>query len=54
MKRTLRLHPTVRASLSECPRLPPFSPAIRRRTGVPVYDVVSTADAVMAGFGGGR
>jgi hypothetical protein len=42
-------HPDVAAFVSECTLLPPASQAIRRRLGLPVYDVLNLLDLVMAG-----
>ena len=39
--RALETHPGIRAFVLECTDLPPFSAAIRRRTGLPVFDVIT-------------
>lgn len=37
----LEQHPGIRAFVLECTDLPPFSEAIRRRTGLPVFDFIN-------------
>lgn len=39
--RALEQHPHIRAFVLECTDLPPYAAAIRRRTGLPVFDVIS-------------
>lgn len=39
--RALELHPGIRAFVLECTDLPPYAAAIRRHTGLPVFDVIS-------------
>ena len=34
-------HPEVRAIVMECTNMPPFREAVRRRTGLPVFDIVT-------------
>jgi len=36
-----KLHPDVGAIVLECTNMPPFSDAIRKATGLPVFDVVT-------------
>ncbi|MGH2492468.1 MAG: aspartate/glutamate racemase family protein, partial [Candidatus Limnocylindria bacterium] len=38
-RRTLREHPDVGALVLECTNYVPYSQAIRRATGLPVYDL---------------
>lgn len=50
-KQICKEHPTVRAILMECTQLPPFSDGVRAALpGIAVYDVMTTANAAMAGF----
>lgn len=37
----LKKHPNIRAFVLECTDLPPFSAAIRRQTGLPVFDFIT-------------
>lgn len=37
----LEQHPNIRAFVLECTDLPPFSKAIRRQTGLPVFDFIN-------------
>jgi acetyl-CoA acetyltransferase len=37
----LERHPNIRAFVLECTDLPPFSGAIRRHTGLPVFDFIT-------------
>ena len=39
--RALEQHPHIRAFVLECTDLPPYAAAIRRHTGLPVFDVIS-------------
>lgn len=39
-------HPKVRAFLVECSMLPPYSEAVQRATGLPVYDFLTMIDYV--------
>lgn len=39
--RALKQHPGIRAFVLECTDLPPYSAAIRRHTGLPVFDFIS-------------
>lgn len=41
-------HPAIRAFVLECTDLPPFSAAIRRQTGLPVFDFITLANFVHA------
>eukprot|EP00746_Dinoflagellata_sp_MGD_P015692 gnl/MRDRNA2_/MRDRNA2_134978_c0_seq1.p1 gnl/MRDRNA2_/MRDRNA2_134978_c0~~gnl/MRDRNA2_/MRDRNA2_134978_c0_seq1.p1 ORF type:complete len:370 (-),score=70.02 gnl/MRDRNA2_/MRDRNA2_134978_c0_seq1:40-1149(-) len=42
--------PSLRAFLLECTEMPPYSDAIRRATGLPVYDAITAADMFMSGM----
>lgn len=44
----LAQHPNIRAFVLECTDLPPFSAAIRRQTGLPVFDFISLANYIHA------
>lgn len=39
--RALEAHPSIRAFVLECTDLPPYSAAIRRRSGLPVFDFIT-------------
>ncbi len=39
--RALAQHPGIRAFVLECTDLPPYAATIRRRTGLPVFDVIT-------------
>lgn len=43
----LRLSPDIKAFVCECHNLPPFSAAIRRATGKPVFDILSLINATL-------
>lgn len=47
-------HPQVRAFVLECTDLPPFAAAIRRATGLPVFDIVTLAHMVVEALAGDR
>jgi hypothetical protein len=42
----LAKHPNIRAFLLECTDLPPFSAAIRRQTGLPVFDFITMVNYI--------
>lgn len=42
----LEQHPNIRAFVLECTDLPPFSVAIRRQTGLPVFDFITMANYI--------
>ncbi|WP_271605570.1 hypothetical protein [Bradyrhizobium sp. CCBAU 11434] len=46
----LERFPDIKAFVCECHNLPPFSPAIRRRTGRPVFDILSLVSFTLRGF----
>ncbi len=49
----LRLrHPGIDTLLLECTNLPPYAPALRRATGLPVWDVVTLLERRMAALPG--
>ncbi|CAK0858240.1 unnamed protein product [Prorocentrum cordatum] len=48
-KNVLAEHPTIRAILLECTELPPYSDALRKATGIPVYDAITSCNMFMAG-----
>ncbi|MBI5719455.1 MAG: aspartate/glutamate racemase family protein [Burkholderiales bacterium] len=50
--RLLRRHPELQALVLECTNLPPYAPALRRATGLPVFDVVSMLQGRMARMAG--
>jgi len=45
----LKKHPQIRALLMECTELPPYSDALRRATGLPVYDAITGCDFFLSG-----
>lgn len=45
-KELIAVHPKVRAFLMECSMLPPYSEAVQRATGLPVYDFLTMIDYV--------
>lgn len=45
-KDLIATHPEVRAILMECSMLPPYSEAVQRVTGLPVYDFLTMIDYV--------
>lgn len=49
--RLLERHPDLQALVLECTNLPPYAPALRRVTGLPVFDVVSMLHGRMARLG---
>ena len=40
-RRALEQHPGIRAFVLECTDLPPYSEAIRRESGLPVFDFIT-------------
>jgi Asp/Glu/hydantoin racemase len=50
----IRAHPEIGAIVLECTDLPPFSAAIRRATGLPVFDIVTMACWVVDAVVGDR
>jgi hypothetical protein len=47
LSRMMAAHPDIAIILFECTAFPPISPAIRRRTGLPVYDNVGLCRMLM-------
>lgn len=45
-QRAIDMHPGIRAFVLECTDLPPYSAAIRRQSGLPVFDFISMANYV--------
>jgi len=45
-RRALNTHPGIRAFVLECTDLPPYSAAIRRQSGLPVFDFISMVNYV--------
>lgn len=43
-QRSLDTHPAIRAFVLECTDLPPYSAAIRARSGLPVFDFITMVD----------
>lgn len=50
VNRMLAQTPSIGAIVSECANLPPFSQAINRTFGLPVYDIVTLVDWMRAGL----
>lgn len=46
----LKQFPESRGFVLECTELPPYSNAIRKATGLPVFDAITNADFYMSGF----
>ena len=44
----LRKHPALGAIVLECTNMPPYAAALRAATGLPVFDVITLADRLMA------
>lgn len=44
VKEKLKLFPSIRAIILECTELPPYSDALRKATGLPVFDAITCAD----------
>ena len=42
-------HPNIRAILLECTELPAYADALRKETGLPVYDAITGCDFFMTG-----
>jgi len=47
---SLKKYPKVRAFLFECTELPPYSDAVRKATGLPVFDAITACDFFINGF----
>merc|ERR1740117_517792 len=50
VKEIVKREPTIRAILSECTELPPYSDALRQATGLPVWDAITCADFFISAF----
>ena len=48
--RALARHPGIRAFVLECTDLPPYAAAIRRHSGLPVFDFISMVNYLHASF----
>ena len=46
----LAAHPGIGAIVCECTNLPPYSAAIERRFGVPVFDIITLVEWFQAGL----
>merc|ERR1712151_1359008 len=46
----IRDNPNIRAILLECTELPPYADALRFKTGLPVFDVITAADFYVSAF----
>jgi Asp/Glu/hydantoin racemase len=53
-RRLLARHPDLQALVLECTNLPPYAPALRQATGLPVFDVTTMLNARMAVLAQGR
>lgn len=40
----LKRQPTIRGIILECTELPPYADALRKETGLPVWDAITNAD----------
>jgi len=49
-KESLEKYPESRAILLECTEMPMFADAIRKETGLPVYDAITACDFFMSGL----
>lgn len=49
-KDAIEQYKNVRAFLFECTELPPYSDAVRKATGLPVYDAITNCDFFIDGF----
>lgn len=47
---TIRGDHSIRAFVFECTNLPPYAPAVRRKTGLPVWDVVTMTNWLQMGI----
>ena len=48
--KAVEMYPESRAFVLECTELPPYSDAIRCKTGLPVLDAISACNFFMGGF----
>jgi catechol-2,3-dioxygenase/uncharacterized coiled-coil protein SlyX len=49
-KDCLKQFPTIRAIILECTELPPYADALRKETGLPVWDAITNADFFISAF----
>lgn len=47
-KDTVKANPNLRAFIFECTELPPYSDSVRKATGLPVFDSITTCNAFIA------
>lgn len=45
-----RSHPEIGAIIFECTNMPPYTPVVQQATGLPVYDILTLANYMMAGI----
>jgi len=49
-RRLIAQHPEIEAFVLECTNMPPYAPAIREATGLPVYDITTLVGWAAAAF----
>ena len=49
-QRTLKQNPNLRAFLFECTELSAYSDSVRKATGLPVFDIITTSDFIINSF----
>jgi Asp/Glu/hydantoin racemase len=49
-RRSIAQHPEIEAFVLECANMPPYAPAIREATGLPVYDITTLINWTAAAF----
>lgn len=49
-RRLIAQHPEIEAFVLECANMPPYAPAIREATGLPVYDITTLINWTAAAF----
>ena len=49
-KRLISQNPDIGAFVFECANLPPYASAVRKATGLPVFDILSLAEIVYHGL----
>ena len=49
-KETLKQNPYIRAFLFECTELSAYSDSVRKATGLPVFDIITTSDFIINSF----
>jgi Asp/Glu/hydantoin racemase len=49
-RRAIAQHPEIEAFVLECTNMPPYAPAIREATGLPVYDITTLIGWTAAAF----